>query len=79
MLLLCFNFGFVLGSSEKVSDDLFIASLFAHEAFPQPALRFYADYGLLAAQNNTGQRLQLQRVVEYKKNLNIKVKITEIE
>jgi len=37
----------------------------------------HADYGLLAAQTNTGQRLQLQRVVEYDKNRNITVKITE--
>ena len=56
-------------SSEKISDDLFIASLFAHEAFHQPALRFYADYGLLAAQS----------VVEWGKSQNITVKITEIE
>jgi len=39
----------------------------------------HAGYGLLAAQTNTVQRLQLQRVVEYGKSQNITVKITEIE
>ncbi|HFC8839410.1 hypothetical protein [Neisseria subflava] len=33
----------------------------------------------IPAQTNKEQRLQLQRVVEYGKNLNIKVKITEIK
>ena len=33
----------------------------------------------IPAQTNKEQRLQLQRVVEYGENLNIKVKITEIE
>ena len=33
----------------------------------------------IPAQTNTEQRLQLQRVVEYGKNRNITVKITEIK
>ncbi|HGG9283457.1 endonuclease toxin domain-containing protein [Neisseria meningitidis] len=33
----------------------------------------------IPAQTNKEQRLQLQRVVEYGKNLNITVKITEIK
>jgi len=76
--LICF-YRNLKGRLKRSSDDLFIASLFAHEAFHQTTLRFYADYGVLAAQTNKEQRLQLQRVVKYGKSQNITVKITEIE